>query len=276
MGVLAGRVAVVTGASRGIGEYVARRFAAEGAAVAVVARTQEQTDERLPGTIHQTVATIRGAGGTAVAIQADLSKPADRARIIDEAERELGPVDILVNNAAVTFFLPVADFPGRRYDLMFEVQVKAPFELSQRVLPGMRERGAGWILNISSIAAVHPTAIPPSRDAGIGGTVYGMCKAALERLTTGLAAEVYADGIAVNVLSPTRGVPTPGVLFHNLIPDVDAALASGDAESPEMFAEASLALCSGDPAVLTGRVAYSRELVAELGRTPGPLDGPAS
>jgi NAD(P)-dependent dehydrogenase (short-subunit alcohol dehydrogenase family) len=275
MGVLAGRVAVVTGASRGIGEYVARRFAAEGAAVAVVARTQEQTDERLPGTIHQTVATIRAAGGTAIPIRADLSKPADRARIIDEAERELGPVDILVNNAAVTFFLPVADFPGRRYDLMFEVQVKAPFELSQRVLPGMRERGQGWILNISSMAAVHP-AIPPEPGAGIGGTVYGMCKAALERLTTGLAAEVYADGVAVNVLSPTRGVPTPGVLFHNLITDVDQALASGDAESPEMFAEASLALCSGDPAVLTGRVAYSRQLVAELGRAPGPLDGPAA
>jgi citronellol/citronellal dehydrogenase len=275
VGVLAGRVAVVTGASRGIGECVARRFAAEGAAVAVVARTQEQADERLPGTIHQTVATIRAAGGTAVPIRADLSKPADRVRIIDEAERALGPVDILVNNAAVTFFMPVADFPGRRYDLMFEVQVKAPFELSQRVLPGMRERGQGWILNISSIAAVHP-AIPPGPDGGIGGTVYGMCKAALERLTTGLAAEVYADGIAVNALSPTRGVPTPGVLFHNLIPDVDAALASGAAESPEMFAEASLALCSGDPAVLTGRVAYSRALVAELGRTPGPLDAPAA
>jgi citronellol/citronellal dehydrogenase len=275
MGVLAGKVAVVTGASRGIGEYVARRFAAEGAAVAVVARTLEQTDERLPGTIHQTVATIRAAGGTAIPIRADLSKPADRARIIDEAEAELGPVDILVNNAAVTFFLPVADFPGRRYDLMFEVQVKAPFELIQRVLPGMRERGSGWILNISSIAAVHP-AIPPEPGADIGGTVYGMCKAALERLTTGLAAEEYAHGIAVNALSPNRGVPTPGVLFHNLIPDVDEALANGQAEPPEMFAEASLALCSGDPAVLTGRVAYSRDLVGELGRTPAPLDGPAA
>jgi citronellol/citronellal dehydrogenase len=275
MGVLDGKVAVVTGASRGLGEYVARRFAAEGAAVAVVARTQEQADERLPGTIHQTVDTIRAAGGTAIAIRADLSKPEERARIIDEAERELGPVDILVNNAAVTFFLPVADFPGRRYDLMFEVQVKAPFELSQRVLPGMRERGAGWILNISSIAAVHPV-IPPEPGEDIGGTVYGMCKAALERLTTGMAAEEYAAGIAVNALSPTRGVATPGVMFHNLIPDIDAALASGAAETPEMFAEASLALCSGDPAVLTGRVAYSRALVAELGRTPGPLDGPAA
>jgi 7-alpha-hydroxysteroid dehydrogenase len=87
MGVLAGRVAVVTGASRGLGEYVARRFAAEGAAVAVVARTQEQADERLPGTIHQTVATIRAAGGTAVAIRADLSKPAHGPRIIDAAAR---------------------------------------------------------------------------------------------------------------------------------------------------------------------------------------------
>ena len=264
---LAGRVAVVTGASRGIGEYVARRFAAEGAAVAVVARTQEQADERLPGTIHQTVATIRGAGGTAVAIQADLSKPADRARIIDEAERELGPVDILVNNAAVTFFLPVADFPGRRYDLMFEVQVKAPFELSQRVLPGMRERGQGWILNISSIAAVHP-AIPPVPGEDIGGTVYGMCKAALERFTTGLASEVYDDGIAVNVVSPGL-VDTPGVAVHGLIND-----ATRDRVQPIKFiAEAVYRLASGDPKTLTGTINYAEPFLKEQGVEPAELVG---
>jgi len=267
MGSMDGRVAVVTGASRGIGEAVARRFASEGATVAVVARTEQQQDQRLPGTIHDTVDAIRAAGGRAVAVQADLSVPEDRARIVPEVEDALGPVDVLVNNAAVTFFIPVADFPEKRYRLMFEVQVRAPFELAQAVLPGMRERGRGWILNISSIAAVHPEGPPFGRMASLGGTVYGMCKAALERFTTGLAAEVHADGIAVNALSPTLGVATPGVLLHQLIPEG----AEDMAEPVELMAEASLALCSGDSATLTGRIAYSQQLLDELGREPGPL-----
>src|SRR5438552_8220640 len=148
MTVLKGRVAVVTGASRGIGEYIARRLASEGAAVAVAARTVEQTDERFPGTIHDTVATIAKAGGVAIPVVADLARPEDRTRLIETTGGELGPIDILVNNAAVTYFQPVLDFPERRYDLMFEVQVKAPFHLSQLVLPGMRERRLGWILNV--------------------------------------------------------------------------------------------------------------------------------
>ena len=107
-----------------------------------------------------------------------------------ETARQLGPPDILVSNAAVSYFTPVADFSPRRYALMFAVQVEAPFELARLVLPGMRDRGRGWILNISSVAARHPS-VPPGRFA-IGSTVYGMCKAALERFSTGLAAELYA------------------------------------------------------------------------------------
>src|SRR5690349_1570530 len=102
MGSLEGKTAVVTGASRGIGEFIAKRFADEGAAVAVTARTVQQKDERLPGTIHDTVSAITDAGGRAIAIAADLSLQEDRERIIREAEAELGPIDILVNNAAVT------------------------------------------------------------------------------------------------------------------------------------------------------------------------------
>jgi NAD(P)-dependent dehydrogenase (short-subunit alcohol dehydrogenase family) len=269
MAELDGMVAVVTGASRGIGEGVARRFAAEGAAVAVVARTQQQTDERLPGTIHDTVAAIEAAGGRAMAIAADLSVPADRAAIVPAVEAALGPVDILVNNAAVTFFIPVETFPEKRYGLMFEVQVRAPFELTQAVLPGMRARKRGWVLNISSVAAMHPAGPPYASMAALGGTVYGMCKAALERFSTGLAAEVHADGIAVNALSPTLGVATPGVLFHGLIPEG----AEGLAEPMEVMVEAALALCSGDPSTLTGRIAHSRAVLEELGRAPGPIDG---
>ena len=116
---------------------------------------------------------------------------------------------------------------------MFDVQVEAPFHLAQLVLPGDAGEGPGWILNISSIAARHP-AMPPSGWAR-GGTVYGMCKAALERFSTGLAAELYDDDIAVNALSPTKVVPTPGTLFHHLTCEDDP-----NNEPPSVMAEAAL------------------------------------
>lgn len=261
-GTLNGRVAIVTGASRGIGAAIARRFAAEGAAVAVSARTEAESDTRLPGTIHQTADAIRAAGGQAVAIRADLSLAEDRQRLVETAEAELGPIDVLVNDAAVTWFLPVTEFPGRRFEVMFEVQVRAPFELAQLVLPGMLARGRGWILNISSGAARHPQG-PPYPARARGGTVYGMCKAAIERFSTGLAAEVHDRGVAVNALSPSRVVATPGVVIHRLIPPG----AEDQAEPVEVMAEAALALCSGDPKTLTGRIAYSQALLDELGIT---------
>ena len=259
MGILDGKVAVVTGASRGIGAEIARRFGREGAAVAVAARTTDAGSSPFPGTIGETAGQIRAAGGTAAAIRADLSKPEDRERLIAEASQQLGPPDILVSNAAVTYLTRVEDFTARRFQLMFDVQVEGPFHLAQLVIPGMRDKGRGWILNISSIAARHPAMPPPGWAAG-GGTVYGMCKAALERFSTGLAAELYADNIAVNALSPNQVVPTAGTIFHHLTTEDDP-----NAEPPAVMAEAALQLCSGDPKTLTGRIAYSQDLLAELG-----------
>ncbi len=259
MGLLRGRVAIVTGASRGIGAEIARRFGAEGAAVAVAARTTGPGQSPLAGTIGDTAEAIEEAGGTAVAIPADLSKPADREHLVAETVRRLGAPDILVNNAAVTYFTRVEDFAPRRYQLMFAVQVEASFHLATLVLPPMRARGRGWILNISSGAARHP-ALPPSHWAARGGTVYGMCKAAIERFSTGLAAELYADNIAVNALSPTRVVPTPGTIYHKLTTPDDE-----NAEPPAVMAAAALMLCHADPRTRTGRVAYSQELLTELG-----------
>ncbi|MGO9195801.1 MAG: SDR family NAD(P)-dependent oxidoreductase [Acidimicrobiales bacterium] len=259
---LSGKVALVTGASRGIGEAIARRFAAEGAAVGVTARTVEDGDHPLAGSINSTVRAISDTGGIAIAIAADLARAEDRGRVVQTVHDELGPVDILVNNAAVTYFVPVADFDLHRYQLMFDVQVLGPFHLAQLVIPEMRAAGAGWILNVSSPAAIHPKG-PPYPPAG-GGTVYGMCKAALERFTTGLASELYPDGIAVNVLSPTGLVVTPGVVHHQL----DKRVPVERHEPVGFMAEAALVLCTGDPLVLTGRVTYSQALLNEFGVEP--------
>jgi NAD(P)-dependent dehydrogenase (short-subunit alcohol dehydrogenase family) len=263
---LEGKTALVTGASRGIGAAIARRLAAEGATVACMARTLDP-DPRYEGTLRDTVDLITAAGGKASPFKADLSISDDRKNLIDEVHNELGPIDILINNAAVTFFLPIDSFPEKRFKLMMETQVWGAIDLAQQVIPDMRSRGAGWILNISSRAAVKPVG-PPFEDwfATGNSSVYGMCKAALERVSLGMAAELHRDNIAVNTLAPWDNVPTPGAGNHDLVEDFKI-------EREEVIAQAALELCAGDPQRLTGRVAYSQPLLAEMSVVARNLNG---
>lgn len=267
MRALEGRVALVTGASRGIGAAIAERFAAEGARVAVSARTEE-AHPRLPGSLRETVERIRGRGGEARAFRCDLTEPTDRARLVEAVAAELGPVEVLVNNAAASFYRPFLDWTERRVRVAFEVNVLAPFDLAQRVVPAMRARGEGFVLNISSATARHPQGPPWDDFARHGGDLlYGTTKAALDRMSTGLAAELDEDGIVVNALSPVAAVRTPGVEALGIVPEAWLK----EAEPVEWMAEAALALCT--PGAPSGRVALSGSLLEELGRRPHSLDG---
>jgi citronellol/citronellal dehydrogenase len=252
-----GKVALVTGTSRGLGKAIAQRLAHEGAVVALTARTMEP-DPKYQGSLRQTLEEIEGCGGTAIAIQADLSKAEDRERLFGEVVERVGAPDILVNNAAVTFLRPLDEFPDKRVRLMMEMHVLAPLHLTQLAIPAMRERGRGWVLNVTSLAGDLIDGPPFSdfdRTAGFG--IYGTVKAALNRLTKSLAAELYDDGIAVNAAAPTNPVATEGAGALDL--------AKSDTEDIELITETAYRLCTGDPKALTGRIAHTQTFLREVG-----------
>jgi citronellol/citronellal dehydrogenase len=253
-----GKVALVTGGSRGLGKGVAERLAGEGATVAITARTMEP-DEKYVGSLRETCDAIVTAGGNAIAVQADLSESDARERLLAEVVERVGPPDILVNNAAVTFLRPLDEFPERRARLMFEMHVIAPLHLTQLVLPAMRERKRGWVLNMTSLAGDRPSGPPFSEfDVSAGFGMYGTAKAALSRLTLSFAAELYADGIAVNAAAPSNPVATPGAGTLDL--------AKTDTEDISLITETALILCTGDPKTMTGRIAHTQPFLTELGR----------
>src|SRR5215510_3938685 len=220
---LENKVVVVTGASRGIGAAIARLFAAEGGRVVCAARTLKEGDHPFAGALETTVAEIRAAGGEARAETVNIADPSECERLVAAARAAYGPVDVLVNNAALTYYLPIAEFPVNKWMRSWAVNFHAPFVLSQLVLTDMIPRRAGAIVNISSGAAIGPGRGPyPDPAVGArGGTCYGAEKAALERFTQGLASEVYQYGVSVTCVSPSQIVPTPGTVYHRLVKSID-------------------------------------------------------
>jgi NAD(P)-dependent dehydrogenase (short-subunit alcohol dehydrogenase family) len=267
MGKLEGRVALVTGASRGIGAAIARRFGAEGARVAITARTLEQHDH-LEGTLLDTARAIEALGGEATPIAADLADPHGLDGIVREAEQAFGPIDILVNNAAAAFYLPFLKMSEKRFRVANDINFYAPWRLAQLVVPGMQARGRGWILNISSATSTLPEK-STFKEFDALSILYGSTKAALERFTAGLAAALDADGIRVNSLAPVAAVPTEGTEALGVVPDEFLETA----ESREAMAEAALALCTTTDPALTGRITYCTPLLEELGLDVYACDG---
>jgi len=263
MGKLTGKVAIVTGASRGIGQQIAELFASEGAKVVCAARTLNEGEHRmLEGSLSRTVENIRKAGGEAIAVTADVSSETECIALVEAARREYGTVDILVNNAALNYYLPTETYPTSRWMRCFAVNVHAPFMLAKEVMKDMGPRGTGAIVNISSGSAIGPGRGPYEDQEVRGGVMYGATKAALERFTQGLAQEVaHYGGISVTALSPSQVVPTPGTIHFKLVTGND----DPRGEPPMMMARAALLLASEPAAKINGRVTYSQQILKEFG-----------
>ncbi|TAK76417.1 MAG: SDR family NAD(P)-dependent oxidoreductase [Dehalococcoidia bacterium] len=261
MGKLDGKVALVTGASRGIGQGIAEEFAREGAKVVCAARTLHEGDHMLEGSLDRTVGRIRAAGGEALAVTADVSKEEDCNRIAEEAKAAYGPVDVLINNAALNYYIPIVDYPASRWMRAFAVNLHGPFMLSRAVLPDMIARRSGAIINISSVGAIGPGRGPYPGAKATGGVMYGASKAALERFTQGLAQEVYEHGVTVACYSPGIGVATEGTVHFGLAKSLD----DPDREPMSMMSRAALLLATEPLDKVTGRVTYSQEILKEFG-----------
>jgi NAD(P)-dependent dehydrogenase (short-subunit alcohol dehydrogenase family) len=267
MGCCEGRVALVTGASRGIGRAIALRLAAEGARIVAVASRLGRHGE-MAGTLEELVESVEAGGGRAAALAADLSDEAARSDLIARAEACFGPIDVLVNNAAMASWGMPSAVSLRDRRKMLEVNLHAPVDLAQQVLPGMRERGRGWILGIGSDSArQQPVPYPDTPEAAHVIVAYGATKAALARYSQGLAAEVAPDGVFVNVLLPVAIVLTQETArFVGHIarrrPDMT--------EPMEVMVEAAVELVTGRH---VGRVTTSRELLHEVARPVRSLDG---
>ena len=213
---LKGRVALVTGASRGIGRGIARRLARAGAKVVVSARSLEKPVE-LEGTLAETLALIEADGGEALAIQADIDVAEERDGLVANAVGAAGRLDILVNNAGLSRYAPVETMSDEFFDGTIDHYLRVPFKLCQAAIPVMRKQGEGWIVNLGSVTAQRP--LKPYDDFARegGATVYAAIKAALARFTQGLAAELEGDGIAVNLVAPSSAISTPGA--DRYVPD---------------------------------------------------------
>jgi citronellol/citronellal dehydrogenase len=260
MGKLDGKVAIVTGASRGIGKATSLLFAKEGAKVVCAARTMSEGEHMLEGSLNSTVAEIKKAKGTALAVVTDVSDEESCMHLVETAKKEFGPVDVLVNDAALSYFIHIKDYPTKRWVRAFSVNVHGPFMLSKLVLPDMIARHRGAIVNVSSGAAIGPGR-GPYKGTGGGGTMYGATKAAVERFSQGLAEEVYQYGITVACLSPSLVVPTPGTVYHKLVTGLD----DPRGEPPEMMAKAILLLATEPLEKVGGRVTYSQAILKEFG-----------
>ncbi len=253
---LQGRVAVVTGSSRGIGRAMVLRLAAEGAAVVVTGKSEHPT-EKLPGSIHSVVSEVAAAGGRAIAVHLDVRREEDVVAMVGRTIAEFGRLDILVNNAGALWWRSVLETPAKRYDLMWDVNVRGSFLCSQHALPHMIRNGFGHIVMCSPPIGTEPSP---------GYVAYMTTKMGMTRLAIGIAAEHAGDGVACNALWPVTLIESFATINHGV----------GDRSiwrSPDILSDALVEIVTTDPAQLTGRQLLDEPFLRERGWSQQRLDG---
>ncbi len=245
---LSDQVAVVTGASRGIGRAIALDLARAGADVVVAARSSEKAPTKLPGTIEDTAREVEAAGRRALAIPMDVTDEAQVQAMAQRTLEEFGRVDILVNNAGISFPAPFSQTSLKRWDLVMSVNLRGPVMCTQAFLPRMLEQGGGRIINITSYLA---EVLMP------GMMSYSVSKIALEKLTQALAAELQPKSIAVNALRIEMNIVTEG--WQHLNPSIDYS----NWEKPDAASKATLWLATRDPSY-TGKVVTIAEVREQM------------
>lgn len=248
--VLEGRVAIITGASRGIGKALALRLAEEGADIVIAAKS-ERSHDKLPGTIYDTADEVRALGRRALAVKVDVREEEQIKAMVDQTMAEFGRIDILINNAGALWWKPVLETPSKRFDLVMGVNVRASFLTSYYCLPHMQAQRWGHIINMAPAISTHPNP---------GMVAYMISKMGMARLAIGIAAEHKEDNIAANALWPVTPIETAAVINNHL----------GDRtvwRTPEIMCDAVMVILKREPATCTGRELTDEEILREEGIT---------
>jgi citronellol/citronellal dehydrogenase len=255
-GDLSGKRIFITGGSRGIGLAIALRAARDGASVAIAAKTSEP-NPKLPGTIHSAAQEIRDAGGVALPIQCDLRDEEQIVAAVNQAAQELGGIDILINNASAINLTPTEATPAKRFDLMFDVNVRGTFLTSQAAIPHLRE---------SAKAGRNPHILTLSPPLSMKAkwfqhhVAYTMAKYGMSMCVLGMSEEFRKTGIAVNALWPRTAIDTAAL---QMIPGVDTAAC----RTPEILADAAYVILNRESKDCTGNFFVDDEVLASVGVT---------
>ena len=253
---LAGKKIFITGGSRGIGLAIAIRAAKDGAMIAIAAKTSEP-NPKLPGTIHTAASEITAAGGRALAIQCDLRDENQISAAVDQAAKEFGGIDILINNASAINLTPTLQTPAKRFDLMFDVNVRGTFLTSQAVLPHLQESAkAGRNPHILTLSPPLSMKAKWFRNH----VAYTMAKYGMSMCVLGMAEEFKREKIAVNALWPRTAIDTAALA---MIPGVNTAAC----RTPEILADAAYIILNRDSASCSGNFFVDDEVLASEGIT---------
>lgn len=248
--VLAGRVAIITGASRGIGRELALRLAQEGADIVVAAKS-EQSTEKLPGSIYETAEAVRALGQRALPVKVDVRNEAEIAAMVEQAAAEFGRIDILINNAGALWWKPVLETPAKRFDLLMSINVRAAYLCSYYALPYMQRQRWGHIITMAP---------PITTEANPGMVAYMISKMGMARVAIGIAEEHRGDNIASNSLWPVTPIETLAVINNQLGERAQW-------RTPEILCDATMAILSQEPSACTGRQLLDEEILREAGVT---------